>query len=106
MTRAPVANPEMPTAAEVIALGKEVKADAILAGTVREYGELRSGGANANAVSVSLQMFETQTGRVVWSASTTKGGISAKDRLLGGGGQPMNAVTEKAVRDLLDKLFK
>ena len=37
---------------------------------------------------------------------TTKGGISMADRLLGGGGTPVNDVTEAAVRDLLDKLFK
>jgi hypothetical protein len=53
-----------------------------------------------------MQMIETQTGRVVWAASSTKGGITFGDRLLGGGGEPMNVVTEKAVDDIIDKLFK
>jgi hypothetical protein len=35
-----------------------------------------------------------------------KGGISLWDRLFGGGGQPMNKITEKAVNDLINKLFK
>jgi hypothetical protein len=42
----------------------------------------------------------------VWSASATRGGISASDRLFGGGGEPMDEITSEAVRDLLDKLFK
>ena len=104
--RARVANPLQPTGDEAIALGKEIKADVVITGTVREYGEVRSGNTTANVVAVSAQMIETQSGKVVWSASSSKGGVSAGDRLLGGRGEPMNAVTEKAVRDLIDKLFK
>jgi hypothetical protein len=51
-------------------------------------------------------MLEAQTGRVVWTASSTKGGVSTSDRLLGGGGEPMNKVTEIAIDDLLDKMFR
>jgi len=29
-----------------------------------------------------------------------------RDRLFGGGGEPMNVVTEEAVDELIDKLFK
>ena len=42
---------------------------------------------------------------VVWSASSTKGGISFWDRLIGGGGEPANKVTEQAIDALLDKLL-
>jgi len=89
-----------------VALGKLLSADALIVGTVKEYGEVRSGNSAANAISMSLEMFETQTGKVVWAASTTKGGIGFWDRMLGGGGEPMNKVTEDAVRDLLNKLFR
>lgn len=51
-------------------------------------------------------MIEVQTGRVVLSVSTTKGGIGIADRLFGGGGEPMNTITEKAVRDVIDKIYK
>ena len=81
-------------------------ADAVITGTLREYGEVRSGPASANVISLSVQMMEAETGKVVWSASSTKGGISAADRLFGGGGKPMNAVTQEAVDDLIDKLFR
>lgn len=106
ISRATIANPISPTAEEVVGFCKLVKADVVITGTVREYGEVRSGTAAANVIALSLQMMEAQTGRLVWSASSTKGGISAGDRLFGGGGKPMDEVTESAVKDLLRKLFR
>ena len=106
LDRAGVAKPTIPTAEECVNLGKILQVDAVISGVVREYGEVRSGTAASNVVSVSVQMMETQTGKVVWSASSTQGGITAADRMFGGGGDPMDQVTSKAVRDLLDKLFK
>ena len=105
VSRAGIAAPATPTMEEVVKFVSMVKADAVVTGTVREYGEVRSGSASASMISVSLEMMEGQTGTVVWSASSTKGGVGTADRLFGGGGEPMNIVTEKAVEDLLDKLF-
>lgn len=99
------ANPSAPTAEEVVKLGAFLKVDAVITGVVREYGEVRSGTTTANIISMSVQIIETGTGRVVWSASVTEGGVSFWDRLFGGGGQPMNRVTERAVDALLDKLL-
>ena len=105
MSRANLSNPIAPTPEEVVTFSKIVKVDAVITGAVREYGEVRSGTSTSNIISVSVRMMEAQTGKVIWSASSTKGGITTLDRLFGGGGDPMNAVTEKAVKDLLDKLF-
>jgi len=104
--RAGITNPESPAVEGIIKLGSITHVNAVITGVVREYGEVRSGGATANIVSFSLQMIEAQSGRIIWSASSTKGGIGAKDRLLGGGGQPMNDVTEEAVNDILNKFFR
>lgn len=97
--------PSSPTVEEVVKLGAFLKVDAVITGVVREYGEARSGTSTANIISMSIQIIETGTGRVVWSASSTKGGISFWNRLIGGGGQPMNKVTEQAVDALFDKLL-
>jgi hypothetical protein len=105
ISRVNIERPATPTAEEIVKLAKNLNADAVIAGTVSEYGEVRSGTTSANVISASLQMMEAQTGKVVWSASSTKGGITTTDRLFGGGGEPMNLVTQKAVGDLLDKLF-
>jgi hypothetical protein len=106
VARAEVQNPASPSSEEITKLGGVIKVQAIITGIVREYGEVRSGTTSANIISLSVQMIETQTGKIVWTASSTKGGISIWDRLFGGGGQPMNVVTERAVNDLVNKLFK
>jgi TolB-like protein len=97
--------PSSPTPDNVVKLGALLKVDAVITGVVREYGEVRSGTTTANIISMSIQMIETGTGRVVWSASSTRGGISFWNRLFGGGGQPVNKVTEEAVDALFDKLL-
>ena len=94
-----------PSQEEAVKLGGIVKADAVITGVVREYGEVHSGAATSNIVSISLQMIETQTGKIVWTASSTRGGITTGDRLFGGGGRPMNDVTHEAVIDVINKLF-
>ena len=101
-----IANPAAPSADEVMKLARNIKVDAVFSGVIREYGDIRSGTASADVVSVSMQMMEAQTGRIVWSASTPQGGIGLMDRLFGGGGRPLNDVTEKAVNDLIAKLFE
>jgi TolB-like protein len=95
-----------PSAEQVRQVGSILKVDAVITGVLREYGTVRSGTTAANLISLSLQMMETSTGRIIWSASSTKGGITIWDRLLGTGGKPMNEVTEKVVDDLLDQLFE
>lgn len=106
ISRAEIQRADQPSAEDVVAIGKALSADAVITGSVMEYGEARSGSASANYVSVSAQMLETKTGRLVWSAQSTKGGVTAADRMFGGGGQPMNVITAEAVNELLDKLFK
>lgn len=106
VARAEIINPGNPSPEEVVKLAGIVKAQAAITGALREYGEVRSGTSSANIVSLSLVMIEAQTGKVVWSASSTKGGITVWDRLFGGGGQPMNKITERAVDDLVNKLFR
>lgn len=100
-----VSTPATPSTEAVTKLGKSLKVDAVITGTVREYGEVRSGSTSANVVSISVQMIETSSGKLVWSAASTKGGVSMADRLLGSSGTPMNQVTEEAVDDLIGKLF-
>ena len=105
VTRAGIEKATVPSPDEITKLGGIVKADAVITGVLREYGEVRSGTTSSNVISLSLQMIETQTGRVVWTASSTRGGITAGDRLLGGGGRPMNDVTREAVIEVVNELF-
>jgi hypothetical protein len=106
ISRSGIVNPAAPSSEEIAKLAALIKADAVITGVVREYREVRSGTASANVISLSLQMMEAQSQKVVWSASSTKGGISMGDRLLGSGGEPMDDVTEAAVDDIITKLFE
>ena len=106
ITRLEAQNPSALSPEEAVKLGGIIKVEAVITGTVREYGEVRSGATSANIISISLQMIETQTGKIVWTDSSTRGGISIWDRLFGGGGKPMNEVTEEAVNDLIRGLLK
>jgi hypothetical protein len=106
ISRAQLTDRTAPSEEEIKRLGGILGVDAVMTGVLKEYGEVRSGSAASNLVSLSLQMFEVKTGMVVWSASSTKGGISTMDRLFGGGGRPMNIVTEEAVVELINKLYK
>lgn len=106
VSRAGIVNPAELSSEEIAKLAAIVKADAVITGVIREYGEVRSGTASSNVISLSMQMFEVQSKKIVWTGSSTKGGISMKDRLLGGGGRPMNDVTEMAINDILNQLFQ
>jgi TolB-like protein len=104
--RSEIPVPGAPSPEEVIKLSAALKVQAIVTGVVREYGEVRSGSSSSNLISFSVQMQEAQTGKTVWTASSTKGGISVWDRLLGGGGRPMNDVTREAVDEVIRWLFR
>jgi polysaccharide biosynthesis protein PelC len=107
LSRVGVASSVSPAADEVVKLCGMLKADAVITGVLKEYGEVRTASATANVVALSLQMQEAGTGKVVWSGSSTKGGVGWSARLLGAtGGDPVNDVTEQAVDDLLKQLFK
>ena len=105
VARAGILNPAIPSMEEIAKFSGIIKVDAIITGSVTEYGEVRSGNANANVISFQVQMIETQTRTIVWTASSTRGGVSFWDRLFGSGGEPMNDVTLTAVADVIDKLF-
>ena len=106
IARAGVLNPATPSLEEIAKLAGIIKTNAVITGTVTEYGEVRSGSASANIISLNVQMIEVQTLKVVWSASSTQGGISIWDRLFGSGGEPLNDVTMAAINDIIEKLFQ
>jgi hypothetical protein len=107
VSRVGIQSPVSPAADEVVKLCGMLKADAVITGVLKEYGEVRTSSASSNVVALSLQMQEAGTGKVVWAGSSTKGGIGWGARLLGAsGGDPVNDVTEQAVDDLLSQLFQ
>jgi hypothetical protein len=95
-----------PSPEEITAIGSSVKADVVVTGVVREYGQVRSGNSTANTIALSVKIFATESGKVIWSGASTAGGVTASDRFFGGGGEPMELVTEDALTDLIDQIFQ
>jgi len=107
VTRVGIASPVSPAPDEVVKLCAMLKADAVITGVLKEYGEVRTSSATANVIALSLQMQDGSTGKVIWAGASSKGGVGWGARLLGStGGDPVNDVTERAVDDLLEQLFK
>jgi hypothetical protein len=107
VSRVGVATPVTPAADEIVRLCQMLKADAVITGVLKEYGEVRTSSAASNVVALSLQMQDGATGKVVWAGSSSKGGVGWGSRLLGSaGGGPVNDTAEQVVDDLLDQLFK
>ncbi len=105
VNRSQIRYPAAPSAEEIQKIGKLIDVEAVFTGGLREYGTIRSGSVSANSISMSLQLIETETGKVIWTGTATSGGIGWPDRLFGGGGRPMNEVTVEAVDSLLNQLF-
>ena len=107
VSRIGIASPATPASEDVVKLCAMLKADAVITGVLKEYGEVRTSSATANVVAVSLQMQEGSSGKIVWAGSSSKGGVGWGARLLGAtAGGPVNDVTEQAVDDLIAQLFK
>ncbi len=107
VARTGMSTPATPSTEEIVKLGTLLKVDAVVTGVLKEYGEVRSASTAANVISLSVQMNETATGKIIWSASSTRGGIGWAARLLGtAGGAPMNHLTEQAVDDVVAKLLE
>ena len=105
ISRLSLREPATPSAEDIKQLAQMVSAEVVITGVVSEYGELRSGGTAANVMTFSVRMQEAQTGKVIFSGSASDGGVSLGNRMFGGGGRPMNDVTRRAVKKLLDQLF-
>jgi len=106
VARAEIQSPATPSADDVKKFAGTIKVQAVITGVVKEYGEVRSGNSSSGLISISVQMLEAQTGKAVWMATSTKGGIGVGDRLFGGGGRPMNDITRDAVNDVIRQLFQ
>jgi polysaccharide biosynthesis protein PelC len=89
---------------EIKILGAELKAQALLTGTVIEYREQRSGTLNSPEVALSLRMIDVESGLVVWSVTDARTGLGVWTRLFGVGEENQTGAARKLIRDLLQNL--
>jgi len=95
-----------PSTEQVIALGKALKVQGLLLGTVTQSESLRSGAVPIPVVTLDMHLVETETGTTVWATTQSAKGGSFSARVLGTGGEPLAETTRKCVQDALAALVK
>lgn len=89
---------------QITALGKALNVEAIITGSVEEYGEVKMGNISAPQVTVSLMMADAGTGSIVWSITKTRGGASFFARHFGASHETISETVMLLVRDAIQTL--
>jgi curli biogenesis system outer membrane secretion channel CsgG len=90
---------------QIGALGEILEVQALLFGSVMEYGQRRTGTFTAPEVSLALKLIDCETGVVVWSVSDARTGMPISTRLFGVGEQTHSQAIRKLIRQLMDELL-
>lgn len=90
---------------EIKALGTALKVEAIIMGSVEEYGETRMGSISAPQVTVTMMMADIGTGSIVWSITNTRGGASFMARHFGARHETISETVLLLVRESIQTLF-
>lgn len=93
------------TTEEIQKVGKELKVQGIIVGTVELYEEHRMGGVTVPEVSIELRMIDVESGITVWSVTATEGGLGLGTQLLGLRPSTISEATRTVVRRAIDTLF-
>ncbi|HDH04673.1 MAG TPA: hypothetical protein ENH01_03025 [Nitrospirae bacterium] len=92
------------TSDQIRALGKALKAEALILGAVEEYGEVKTGNVSAPQVTISLMMADTGSGSIVWSITKTRGGAGFMARHFGARQETISETVLMLVREAIRTL--
>lgn len=95
----------MPTAEQLMALGKALSVEAVFIGSVEEYGQAPRSRQTCYYVTVALSMAETETGGLIWRSQVHVDGSSMLRTLLGRESASLYDVSREAVDKALGTLF-
>ncbi len=91
-------------ATQIKSLGDALGVEAIIMGSVEEYGMVKSGSASAPQVTVTLMMADTGTGSIVWSITKTRGGAGFMARHFGARHETISETVLILVREAIQTL--
>jgi TolB-like protein len=83
-------------------IGSELRADAILVGSVLGYGYRDSGGDRIPQLSLSLRLVETPGGRLLWSAVHSRDGADGEWLFGMGRVESLEQLASKTVEEIVD----
>lgn len=89
---------------QIIAIGRQLKVEAVIMGSVQQYGHVRFGSISAPEVTITLIMADTGTGDIIWSVTKTRGGASFMARHFGTKSDTMSETVLAVVREAIDTL--
>ena len=97
---------ESPNEQEIKALGKALKVEALILGSLSQYEEGKAGTTPAPEVTITLMMADTGTGNIIWSVTNTHGGASFMARHFGADTKTMSETVMAVVREAIQTLFQ
>ncbi len=90
---------------DIVNIGNILRADAVITGSVEEFGISRGVSVSYPEVAVHLMMFDSDTGQIIWSAWHTNGGASFGTRHFGMEGSTLDTVSAQVINEVFDPLF-
>ena len=91
---------------QIKALGKALNVEAVLMGSVEQYGEVRSGNLSAPEITITLMMAEVESGNIIWSITLTRGGLDFMARHFGAKSESMSELVQGVVREAIQTLVE
>ncbi len=86
-------------------LGERLDVQALILGSVEEYGVSRSGTSSTPIISLSLRMVDTNSGEILWQASCNKRGGNYIGRIFGVNEKTMSGLTMEVAKKIIDTLL-
>jgi hypothetical protein len=83
-------------------IGKALKVEAVVMGSVEQYGFQKMGTVSAPELTVTLMMADTSTGSIIWSVTKTGGGASFMARHFGAKSKTMSETVLSVVREAIE----
>ena len=94
------------TAEQMESLGKLLGVEALVVGSVEEYGQARVGSVSAPQVTATLMMVDAGTGSIVWSITKTRGGSSFWARHFGASTDTISQTVLLLIREMVQTLAR
>ena len=92
------------TTEQVTDIGKTLGVEAVIMGSVEEYGEVKMGNITVPQVTISLMMIDTGSCSIVWSVMQSRGGASFMARYFGARHETISETVLMLVRGAIQTL--
>lgn len=90
---------------QVTDLGKALNVEAMIMGSIEQFGEVSSGSMSAPEVTITLMMVEIESGNIIWSITLTRGGLDFMARHFGAKSETMSEVVQGVIREAIQTLI-